>query len=171
MKKIVSESLNQFLNEEINLPKAGELINKLLKNYKFGKFEIDDVQKRPDVYSKIKKAYEEGNGSLPNGLQGAAVIMIRSDKSGAAIDLISMEKALIKQMMNIVDKNFDKISTSEKEDYGHMKKDGWNEVETNKGSKGSTVSRKTGIGPEPNLTWKNKEGKQQAVYKGEIFLY
>jgi len=170
MSKLVKESLNEYLNEDVNLPKAGQLIDKLLKNYKFVKFETD-VQKRPEVYEKIKKGYEAGNGTLPNGLHGAAIVIVSSDKTGAEVNLISMEKALIKQMMNLINKNWEKFSTSEKGERGHKTKDGWDDVETNKGSKGSAAADKTSIKPVSNMTWKNKKGEQQIVYQGVVFLY
>ena len=174
MRKLVSESLNQFLNEAIDMNKAGELIQKLLKDYKFHMFYVKGDEGSHEAkqkhYAEIKQVYEKSNGTLPNNLQGVAVVWVRDKKYGE-VELFSMEKTLIKQMMDKIDENYSTFSDSENKKIGVEDKTSWGDEQANKGSKGSEAVQKDNIRPDTSLTWKNKEGEQQAVYKGKILLF
>ena len=172
MRKLVSESLNQFLNEAIDMNKAGEFLQKLLKDYKFHMLKVkngeDAHEAKQKFYAEIKNVYEKSNGTLPNNLNGVAVVWIRDNKYGE-VELFSMEKALIKQMMDKIDENYSTFSDSENKKIGVEDKSSWGDEQANKGSKGSEAVNKGDI--RPAITWKNKEGEQQKIYRGKILLF
>lgn len=165
MKRI--KMFENFLNEELNLQEAQQFFTKLLQSYKFQVF--IEKNNEQQIVKNIVSTYEKGNGILPNNIQGAAIISIHDNKSGY-IELISSNKALIKQLIDKTNENWTKFSSTENKQLGHKTSVGWDEKETNVGSKGTQMASKSGISTPSYLNWKNKEGVANPLFLGTVTL-
>ncbi len=154
----------------IDLKKAGEFVNKLLQSYKFHVFYPKSGEER-NVISQIIKGYQDGQGVLPNNLQGGAMIEFVGNNKGANISLVSSNKVLIKQIMDKVNASWSNFSTSQNKQLGHNQAQGWNNTQTNVGSKGSQAASKENISSPEYLGWNDKTGKRNPLFLGTITLY
>ena len=162
MKKYV-----EFINEELNMQQDQQFFTKLLQSYKFQVF--IEKNNRQDIIKNITSTYEKGVGVLPNGLQGVAIISFHDNTSGV-IELVSSNKVLIKQIIDKTNENWSKFSSTENKQVGHKTSGGWNEQETNLGSKGTQMANKSGITTPEYLKWKNKEGVATSLFLGTVTL-